>query len=758
MADGSITFSTSLDNSELDKQIKEAEAQINSLKKTVEQKTSKRNAVKEQIEEANEAIEETKRNIENLKARLEELKTNGESPSSGRYSVVVEELDKASKSLMSQVDAASKLDQQYYKLDDDVTKYSQRLEAAKAGYQKLSESATASMNTAQSATGRAAEGIRTKLSSAAQSARGAMVNAASSVGNTWAMVANKVTKTMRKVFVFSLIVGAIRAIKQELSNMIASNEQFHASIENLKAVASCFIAAIGNIVLPAFIGVVNVFAGILERVAGLIDFILGSNISGMIAQARANASASIQQSNAEAIAQNANAAADAENKQAKAAKKLAKEQKKANRQLLSFDELNVLTKEDAEDAADAIGGLGSAGGGDVPALATDLTQGFLPDAGFFQPILDWLDEIRRRIETDVEGPFARIREGLNLIKQGIGEVVQGILSGDWYQAWVGLGDIVIGILYVIQGAITAFFDWLNEITGGQFEQMFEGLKEFIQGVVDIIEGLLRGDIEQVITGIHEVINGAVNAVLGLVNGLVSLIMQIGESLRLALHEKIDEFVDFLIGKFPELQGYFEAFRTFIHGLVDGIASVVGGSLQSLLRTLNNVMERAKQIVHGAVNIITGLLMLDGNRIMSGIRGVLNGMISFLEEAVNFALSGIQGLVNLAIGGLNILPGVSIPTVSIGNVRLPRLASGAVIPPNREFLAVLGDQTSGTNIEAPESLIRQIVRDETGNAQMLALLSQILSAIQAGQIITIDSHELGRTTRRAFSTQNLMGGY
>lgn len=46
--------------------------------------------------------------------------------------------------------------------------------------------------------------------------------------------------------------------------------------------------------------------------------------------------------------------------------------------------------------------------------------------------------------------------------------------------------------------------------------------------------------------------------------------------------------------------------------------------------------------------------------------------------------------------------------------IPYLAQGAVIPPNKEFMAVLGDQKSGNNIEAPENLIRKIVREETGN--------------------------------------------
>lgn len=49
----------------------------------------------------------------------------------------------------------------------------------------------------------------------------------------------------------------------------------------------------------------------------------------------------------------------------------------------------------------------------------------------------------------------------------------------------------------------------------------------------------------------------------------------------------------------------------------------------------------------------------------------------------------------------------------GAYNVPALATGAVIPPNSEFMAILGDQKSGRNLEAPEGLIRQIVREESG---------------------------------------------
>ena len=50
------------------------------------------------------------------------------------------------------------------------------------------------------------------------------------------------------------------------------------------------------------------------------------------------------------------------------------------------------------------------------------------------------------------------------------------------------------------------------------------------------------------------------------------------------------------------------------------------------------------------------------------------------------------------------------TVSSGISRMiPALARGAVLPANKPFLALVGDQSSGTNVEAPLSTIKQAVR-------------------------------------------------
>ena len=91
------------------------------------------------------------------------------------------------------------------------------------------------------------------------------------------------------------------------------------------------------------------------------------------------------------------------------------------------------------------------------------------------------------------------------------------------------------------------------------------------------------------------------------------------------------------------------------------------------------------------------------------------------------------------------------------MRVPALAQGAVIPPNREFMAVLGDQTSGNNIEAPENLIRQIVREETQTSASNELLWEILSAIREGKVMMVDSVQFAKVTQRSLSNASRASG-
>ena len=85
--------------------------------------------------------------------------------------------------------------------------------------------------------------------------------------------------------------------------------------------------------------------------------------------------------------------------------------------------------------------------------------------------------------------------------------------------------------------------------------------------------------------------------------------------------------------------------------------------------------------------------------INAIIGLINGVI----RGINSISIDIPDWVPL-FGGSHI--GFSIPTI-------PLLAQGAVIPPNAPFMAVLGDQRNGTNIEAPLDTIKQAMREVMG---------------------------------------------
>lgn len=142
-------------------------------------------------------------------------------------------------------------------------------------------------------------------------------------------------------------------------------------------------------------------------------------------------------------------------------------------------------------------------------------------------------------------------------------------------------------------------------------------------------------------------------------------------------------------------------------------------------------------------------------VFEGAASRISGAVQKIKEVIKNATSiasqlpsGLS-LKNLSISGLiDKLKGISIPG----------LAEGAVIPPNREFTAVLGDQHSGMNIETPERLLREIVRDESGNAAVMMMLEDILSAVRDGKNIYMDSYKVGSTVRRSLAMDARAKGY
>ena len=72
-------------------------------------------------------------------------------------------------------------------------------------------------------------------------------------------------------------------------------------------------------------------------------------------------------------------------------------------------------------------------------------------------------------------------------------------------------------------------------------------------------------------------------------------------------------------------------------------------------------------------------------------------------------------------------------------------------------SVLGDQRSGMNLEAPEGLMRRIVREEAGGGESAALLQAILTAVKAGHVIMVDGSVFGRTAIKTINSVTTSAG-
>lgn len=124
-------------------------------------------------------------------------------------------------------------------------------------------------------------------------------------------------------------------------------------------------------------------------------------------------------------------------------------------------------------------------------------------------------------------------------------------------------------------------------------------------------------------------------------------------------------------------------------------------------------------------------------IFNGAKAAFNGVMGIVENAINSIIKKINTLSWTIPDWVPFIGGGKFG-FNFRQISIPRLAQGAVIPPNREFLAVLGDQKHGTNIEAPLSTIQEAlanVLEDRGDGNItinftgdLAQLARVLKPV------------------------------
>lgn len=308
--------------------------------------------------------------------------------------------------------------------------------------------------------------------------------------------------------------------------------------------------------------------------------------------------------------------------------------------------------------------------------------------------------------------------------------------------------IVIGSFFaafelhsIISGAVTAVTNFVGLITGGG------GLLGALSSVVAALGGPVTIAIGAVIAAgvllwrnwdsVKEAASKLKKWVVGKTVALKDGAVEAFEKLKTNAGNALKVLRDDVKQKWETIKSKFSSFSTWLSGVFNTDWTeqfgIFGGVLNGFFKSAKDVIKDVKGIFKGLNTFVSGVFSGNWSQAWEGIKtifsNVFSGLADIAKTPINAIIGGfnsVLGVVNGLISKLNNLkfritvpnwiPGIggswwgfngfSIPTIGT----IPMLASGAVIPPRSEFLAVLGDQKNGRNLEAPEGVIREIIDD------------------------------------------------
>ena len=321
-----------------------------------------------------------------------------------------------------------------------------------------------------------------------------------------------------------------------------------------------------------------------------------------------------------------------------------------------------------------------------------------------------------------------IKDSLSGLADDLSGTINGFVSGI---NWAEVADTLIQGISSLLGFVTDFIANLD------MEEVGESIVEFLDNIDWLsiaaqLGLLLLTLVEKAVELLFGMVSGLSDSIANWfesigADGVAGFFRGISENLRTSVQALKDFFNNYIVQPIKDFFGIHSPSTLFadfggmlIQGLIDGITSKFA-ALGELLRQLKeHFLTKFTEIKAGVVNVVEGLweaIKTPINSIIGGFEFLVNCVINALNKMIN-ACNSLQFDIPdwiPSIGGESF--GLNIPTLN--EVSIPRLAQGAVIPPNKEFMAMLGDQKSGTNIEAPLDTIKQAMLEvltQTGNKE------------------------------------------
>lgn len=738
MADGEVVFEATISDKKLHQELNKVKSNIESLQKEFNRLGAKKTPMEDRLRNIGAELDAAKQVLADMRTAPK-----------GTY----EKID-----VSEQAERVRMLQSEFNKTANSIDKLNEKLN--KTG-DKISDAKTQAVELSRQIDGRSkGAGLRNATEAAADSMK---------------VFGQRVKSVVRSALVFTVITQALTKVRDWAKNVVMVNSDARESIAQLKGALLTLAQPLVSVIVPAFTLLVKVITAVVLQITRLVALISGKSVKATADSAKAL------------------------NKQTNALKGTGNAAKKAAGQLAAFDEINQISTDTADNAgggasADAITPdfsymdeindklkkiadavmliaaglalwkLGSSLPGTLGKILTKLGGILIAVGGLiilWESLSDaWNDGVNWKNLLGSLAGAAALAGGLALafgkVGAGIGLVVSGAALlvaalHDMMEDGMNLENTLMSVaglmigglgIAVLTGSwipllIAAIASLLVAVVNayGDTEQFVDGIKTMLDGFVAFFAGIFTGDIDRAIGGIEKIFKGLQNVLFSIVDALKNMFLS---------------FLDWLDEKTGGK----------LHGIIEFIKSSVTGAFTFIKDFIGNAMAAIKKIFTGIVKFLSGAFTSDWDKAWEGIKDIFDGISTAIKgtwaSAINAIIRALNWLIDKAnkisftvpgwvpgLGGKHI--GVNIP--KINELQIPKLAQGAVIPPNREFMAVLGDQKHGTNIEAPLDTIKQAVAEVLGQGSDRPITI----------IVQMDGKEMFRQMVRENNSQVRMNG-
>ncbi len=400
------------------------------------------------------------------------------------------------------------------------------------------------------------------------------------------------------------------------------------------------------------------------------------------------------------------------------------------RSLAGFDQINRLNS-----SGGGSGGGSLAAAEPVKILPEKVNDTLSPQLqAVVDKILALLEPVRKIDFTPLKNSLASMGSALS----GLGSIISQSLQWVWFEVLVPLSTWVIEQAAPASvGLLTAAFQTLNA-----------ALLPVLQGI-----GSLKPYLEPVVKFIGE-----------------TVLMTLG-----MLQAQFEKMTQVFSGKGQEIEGVFQsvgqalaALWEFMRPVLELLRNLWVGAIDAVGSTVSSVVGGIISVLGGLITFISGVITGNWKMAWDGLGMIFRGFVNGVIGAVNGMIRGVVNGINAIIRSLNQIQfklpnwgvlgnlagqsyGIRLKTISAPQI--PYLAKGAVLPANRPFLAMVGDQRHGTNIEAPLATIQEavaLVMDDmiasnmAGQEMIVGVLRQLLEAVMG---IRVGDEVIGRAVQR-----------